>query len=824
MIKDSKIRTKLLLSSVIAILAALLIFLSGFLNIGKMNNIIIKNDYLVVQPLVHLNNITFYIGKIETLVLRGAILETDKAEHEDLFDLISGYQDNIRFSINGYLDCLSSIGYENDEQRNLVSEISVRISEWSQEIDSVARLAINGQKEAAVERLYDTAIPKGLLINEVHSKLIAINEVQASTSRDIAKNSYISASALMAGLLLLVTAVMIFLDTINIKNINKSVNMIVAEAKAFADGHTDMENIYLSDDEMGQIGRALKQAADNIASLLADIYKVFTNAGAGLLNNRADEGAYKGDYYKILHGVNMTIQAFCRHFDAMPEAIAFFDPAGFLMYGNKAMQDFLIRFDLNASDGNMLAAIFSSGESDMLRGEAEGVFSGVGSGALSMTVSMTARVNSAEEIYSFGLTLRRVIGVEEDNGKLVCVMLTMTDITEIMRAKSEAEQANRFKTEFLSNMSHEIRTPMNAILGMTQIANKSQDIDRIKECIDRIENSSHHLLGILNDILDMSKIEAGKLEFSEEVINLPETVLFAVSLMQSKPDMKHIVITHNIDIQNEYVMADGMRLNQVILNLLSNAVKFSPEGGDVSISIAETETGAGMSSYLFTVSDKGIGMNKEQLGRLFRSFEQADSSISRRFGGTGLGLAISKSIVETMNGRIWAESEAGAGSVFSFVVQLKTAERSDYEPKGSAAPETDGTGKLADFSGMRTLLVDDVDINRIIVNEMLCETGMKIEEACNGQEAVEMFRNSPAGYFNVILMDVQMPEMDGYEASKKIRGMKHPDAESIPIIAMTANALKVDVENALQAGMNGHIAKPIDFQKAMKILKEICAK
>ena len=819
LMKDLKIRTRLLLSSGIAILASLLIFLSGFFNIGKMNNIIIRNDYLVVQPLVYLNNITFYIGQIESLVLRGAILEAEGEGHEELFAAISNYQDSIRQSINGYLDCLGNEGYENDEQYKAVSEISIKISEWSQEIDSVARLALNGQKEAAVERLYDTAIPKGILINELHATLMAINEEQASAARDDARESYIAASLLMLGFLLLITAVMLFLDRINIKSINKSVDIIVAAAEEFANGNTDMGSVNLPDDEMGQIGKALKQVANNIAGLLANIYKVFTDAGAGLLNNRANAELYKGDYYKILHGVNMTIQAFCRHFDAMPEAIAFFDPAGFMVYGNKTMQDFVTRFDLNTSGQGMLAGILSLGESDILREEAAEVFSDTGTGILSMTVSMSA----ANETYSFGASLRRVTVMEEESGRLSCVMLTMTDITEVMRAKSEAEQANRFKTEFLSNMSHEIRTPMNAILGMTQIANQSKDIIKIKECIEQIESSSQHLLGILNDILDMSKIEVGKLDFSEEVFKLSDTVLFAVSLMQSKTDSENIVITHDIDIKNEYVITDSMRLNQVILNLLSNAVKFSPQGGEVNISVKETGREGDVSVYLFTVSDQGIGMSPEQVGRLFKSFEQADSSISKRFGGTGLGLAISKSIVEIMNGRIWVESELGAGSTFSFKIPLQTtAHVETIETKPSETPEKGHEPETSvDFSGMRALLAEDIEINRIIVKGMLSETGIQIEEACNGREAVEMFKNSPVGYYDIILMDVQMPEMDGYEATKNIRSLARPDAEATAIIAMTANAMKADVENALKAGMNGHIAKPIDFQATIKLLKEI---
>ena len=399
----------------------------------------------------------------------------------------------------------------------------------------------------------------------------------------------------------------------------------------------------------------------------------------------------------------------------------------------------------------------------------------------------------------------------------------MTDITEVMRAKSEAERANQTKTEFLSNMSHEIRTPMNAILGMTQIAGQSGSMEEIKECIGKIEGSSQHLLGILNDILDMSKIEAGKLEFSEEEFNLSEIVMFAVSLMKSRKDSKNIEITHDINIKNEHVIADSMRLNQVILNLLSNAVKFSPEGGVINVSVKETVRDADTSVYRFTVSDQGIGMSGEQISRLFHSFEQADSSISKRFGGTGLGLSISKSIIDRMNGNIWVESEVGAGSTFCFEIQLKTvAIHHSTDLSDAAVPQADDSPEdLADYTGIRALLVDDIEINRFIVVKMFSETGIQFEEAGNGREAVELFGNSPPGYFDMILMDIQMPVLDGYEATKEIRSMNRSDAKSVVIVAMTANALRADVETALDAGMNGHIAKPIDYKSAFKTIGEL---
>jgi len=348
-------------------------------------------------------------------------------------------------------------------------------------------------------------------------------------------------------------------------------------------------------------------------------------------------------------------------------------------------------------------------------------------------------------------------------------------------------------------------------------------MEEIKECIGKIEGSSQHLLGILNDILDMSKIEAGKLEFSEEEFNLSEIVMFAVSLMKSRKDSKNIEITHDINIKNEHVIADSMRLNQVILNLLSNAVKFSPEGGVINVSVKETVRDADTSVYRFTVSDQGIGMSGEQISRLFHSFEQADSSISKRFGGTGLGLSISKSIIDRMNGNIWVESGVGTGSTFYFEIQLKTvAVHHSADLSDAAVPQADDSPEdLADYTGIRALLVDDIEINRFIVVKMFSETGIQFEEAGNGREAVELFGNSPPGYFDMILMDIQMPVLDGYEATKEIRSMNRSDAKSVVIVAMTANALRADVETALDAGMNGHIAKPIDYKSAFKTIGEL---
>jgi signal transduction histidine kinase/CheY-like chemotaxis protein len=378
-----------------------------------------------------------------------------------------------------------------------------------------------------------------------------------------------------------------------------------------------------------------------------------------------------------------------------------------------------------------------------------------------------------------------------------------------------ARTASKAKGNFLSNMSHEIRTPLNAIIGMTTIGKNSPKLERKDYAFERIDDASKHLLGVINDILDISKIEAKKFELSCIEFNFSSLLKQVFNVIRVRVDEKKQNLSLEIDSNiPERLIGDDQRLAQVIANLLSNAVKFTPEGKNISLEAVLENKNDDVCTLRISIKDTGIGISPEQQSRLFTSFEQADSDTSRKYGGTGLGLAISKHIVEKMGGEIWLESELGKGSTFSFTAPLTLVKET------IVSEENDKTDtEIPIFEGRRILLAEDIDINREIVSSMLEPTKLIIDFAANGREAVQMFSGAPNDY-DLILMDIQMPEMDGFSATEAIRALETPNATTVPIIAMTANVFKEDVEKCLAVGMNDHLGKPLDFSAVLKKLKK----
>ena len=396
--------------------------------------------------------------------------------------------------------------------------------------------------------------------------------------------------------------------------------------------------------------------------------------------------------------------------------------------------------------------------------------------------------------------------------------------------KSHAEESSKSKSTFLFNMSHDIRTPMNAIIGYTTLAQRDGvTLSETREFLKKIDSSSKHLLALINDVLEMSRIESGKMELEEVPCDLRRTMEEIRDMFTTQMETKHIHYTVDYaSLKNPLVFCDKNRLNRVLLNLISNAFKFTDENGRVSVSLTDraSETTPSIAQYELCVKDNGIGMSSEFAAKVFDAFEREKTSTVSGIQGTGLGMAITTSIIDLMGGKISVKSQKGKGTEFIIQLALKLQDSGKKEQQGSAGAEENtqaamgGAKKAVDFSTMRLLLVEDMDVNREIAVMLLSEMGFSVESAVNGQEAVEKVSEAEAGYFDAVLMDIQMPIMDGYEATQKIRLLADNKKASVPIIAMTANAFSEDVQKALAAGMNAHIAKPIDITTLTKTLTD----
>ena len=393
-------------------------------------------------------------------------------------------------------------------------------------------------------------------------------------------------------------------------------------------------------------------------------------------------------------------------------------------------------------------------------------------------------------------------------------------------ALSQAKKASRAKSIFLSNMSHDIRTPMNAIVGFTDLAITHIDsTEQVAEYLKKIKISSNHLLGLINDVLDMSHIESGKVQLEDKPCNLPEILNGLRSILQANVQAKNLTLEiDTVDLLNENIYCDKVRLNQVLLNLLSNSVKYTEAGGMINLQLKE-KAGApeGYGSYEFLIKDNGMGMSREFVERIFEPFERERNSTISKIQGTGLGMAITKNIVDMMNGSIRVESEQGVGTEFTVSFTFRLSSDAEIEPTftEAAAGGKTSAGDTAVHRTGRLLLAEDVEMNQEIAKALLEGAGFTVDIAENGRIAADMVEQSEPGYYRAVLMDIQMTEMNGYEATRRIRSFKNPDLASIPIIAMTANAFAEDREEALKSGMNAHITKPLDVQVLFETLDKI---
>lgn len=388
-------------------------------------------------------------------------------------------------------------------------------------------------------------------------------------------------------------------------------------------------------------------------------------------------------------------------------------------------------------------------------------------------------------------------------------------------ALQQANLASKAKSDFLSNMSHDIRTPMNAVIGFTALAkNHIEETDKVKEYIEKITISSNHLLRLINNILDMSRIESGKTKIEEDKCNLNDIIGEVSDIVKSQAVAKNLEYSVSVDIKDEMVYCDKLKLNQIFFNLLGNAVKYTKNGGMVSFEAKQVQSKSNeYSAYLFTVKDTGVGMTEMFLSKVFEPFERERTEQTMTIQGTGLGLAITKNIIDMMGGRIEVKSNLGKGSRFKVFLELKSANNnSDNKMKKSQENIKSNEEILKD---KYILLVEDNEINAEISKEILEEKGMIVEHANNGKVAVDMFAESDYGYYDMILMDIQMPVMNGYDATEAIREFEREDAKNIPIVALSANAFDEDIRKSLKHGMNAHISKPIVIDDLISTLSHI---
>ncbi len=592
---------------------------------------------------------------------------------------------------------------------------------------------------------------------------------------------------------------MIIFFAINIL-IAKPVEQLAHTALDIADGNVYASipaNILEYTSELGYLAHAINDMSKAYQDMVKNTNSLFKAVNVGRLEVRNDPSKFKGDISKVIEQMNDTLDSFVLYLNSIPECLFIMNGDCSILFNNSHYAEKL--FCMPASDFIKIvfpeAKTYSNFEIRQLLND-----------SLS---NGTYNANVWIDKNCFSVIFKEIVlDADYENSILVIAI----DITDLMKEKENAQSANNAKSEFLSRVSHELRTPMNIILGMTNLGLKDEASPKVHDRLLKIENASQHLLSIINDVLDMSKIEAGKMVIYNEAFNLYELINNCVNLFSQQALDKNIKSILNIDSSlPQTVIGDEKHLQQIILNLYSNAIKFTNNNGEIKVNVKLINNENDIILTEFSVSDSGIGMSEDFIHSIFSPFEQESLYLQRKYKGTGLGLTISKNLVELMNGTITVKSKQNEGSTFTCLIPLKKAAH-------SISKKNVHVQEQVDLSKLTILVADDIDLNRLILCELLADTGIHIVEAIDGLDAVKIFDDSLEYTFDLIFMDIQMPKIDGYEATKRIRNLNRSDS-NVPIIAMTANALKQDIDRAAEYGMNSHMSKPIDYNICIEMIK-----
>jgi signal transduction histidine kinase/ActR/RegA family two-component response regulator len=744
--------------------------------------------------------------------------ETDKFKDARYWEIIAELESLKKISQAKYIYVMADQGLRTAAGEHLVSYVFIAsdtptLDEISYDNDWLGTTAVG---EPVVENIYETGMSMDSIIyyNDFYGELcyaytaikndqnniigllgtdISLDQMRADIKTAVWRFDFI----LIILMLLTISVIFIF----QTKFVIKPLYLLTKTATDIFAGDLDAsvpQHILKDRSELGVLATAFQELNIAFKQLIVSMEKIFDAAIIGKLDVREPVTHHQGRMKGIIYKMNDTLDIVVTYLNLVPASI-------FIM-----SRDFKVNFwneSFAANFGHLpIRKLFN-----LIYGPDCDFESGANDEVLSSLLISNPNVTFLLDDNCYSVMIRVV---ESQNLNQSVFMVVLVDITDLNREKEKAERAMKYKSEFLSRMSHEIRTPMNAVIGALTLIRRTDDQEKTDRYISTIESSSKLLLSIINNVLDMSKIEAGKLSLESLPFNLKRTIQVIRAITDAEMERKRLAFSCEFDdyMQFDY-LGDETRLSQIIMNILGNAIKFTPEGGRIEMRVSELARDDMFKTVFFSITDTGIGMNGEHMTHLFSYYDQADETISRRFGGTGLGLAIARSLVEMMGGRIWAESAPGLGSTFNFTVKLVS------NLVGYAASEDSAGNETVDFSNRTILLVEDIAMNREILLELLSETKAWIEWVADGSDAVRAFRENPEKY-DLIIMDVHMPNVDGLEATRRIRSLNHPRAALIPIIGFSADVFVEDVNKCLASGMNDHLSKPVNYERMIEMFRK----